>query len=88
MKLNPDFVTYDMAGEQTLVPTGAAAETFHGIIRCNETAAFIIECLKEETSFDEIVEKMLAEYDADRERIAATVEDTLAKLRTVNAIIE
>lgn len=86
MKLREEFVTHEMGGEQIMVATGA--ETFAGMVRSNATAAFIVECLKEETTKAEIVEKMLAKYDASEQVISADVDKILGKLRTINALDE
>lgn len=86
MKLKDGFVTHEMGGEQIMVATGAAS--FAGLVRSNATAAFIVECLKEETTREAIVAKMLEKYDADRAVIAADVDKIVAKLRSINALDE
>lgn len=86
MKLKDGFVTHEMGGEQIMVATGAAA--FAGLVRSNATAAYIVDCLKEETTKEAIVEKMLAKYDASEEVISADVDKILAKLRGINALDE
>lgn len=86
MKLKDGFVTHEMGGEQIMVATGAA--TFAGLVRSNATAAFIVDCLKEETTRETIIEKMLAKYDATAEVISADVDKILAKLRSINALDE
>ncbi len=48
MKLKPDFISQDIDGVRFLVPVGA--ESFHGLVRGNKTTAFIVDCLKEETT--------------------------------------
>ena len=45
MKLINDCSTVELDGELILVPIGKAREKVHGIIRFNETAAFIVNCL-------------------------------------------
>jgi hypothetical protein len=52
------------------------------------TAGFVVDCLKEETTKEAIVEKMLAKYDATREVIEADVDKILGKLRSINALDE
>lgn len=86
MKLKEGFVTRDMGGEQIMVATGGA--DFSGIVRSNETAAFIINCLKEETTVEAIVEAMGKEYDAPAQTIAAGVEKVLTQLRSIGALDE
>lgn len=86
MKLKEGFVTRDMAGEQIMVATGAAK--FSGFVRANTTAAFIINCLKEETTQQQIVDAMLQTFDASKEQIEADVEKVLSQLRGIGAIDE
>ncbi|MBQ5330368.1 MAG: PqqD family protein [Oscillospiraceae bacterium] len=84
MKLRSDFITQDIDDTQFLVPVGA--EAFSGIVRSNKTAAFIVDCLKEETTEEAIVDKMCAKYDADRNTITADVAEVIKTLRGINAL--
>ncbi len=86
MKLKSDFITQTIEDTQFLVPVGA--EAFRGIVRSNTTAAFIVDCLKEETTEEAIVDAMCAKYDAPRDVIAADVAMIIGKLRGINAIEE
>ncbi len=84
MKLKSAFITQDIDDTQFLVPVGA--EAFKGIVRSNTTAAFIVNCLKEETTEEKIVDAMCAKYDAPRDVITADVEEILETLRKIKAI--
>ena len=84
MKLKDDFIIQDIDDTQFLVPVGA--EAFQGIVRSNKTAAFIVECLKEETTAEAIVDAMCAKYDAPKEQVTADVEGIIDTLRSVNAL--
>lgn len=86
MKLRKEFVIQTIDDAQFLVPVGA--EAFHGIVRSNATAAFIVDCLKEETTQEDIVDAMCAKYDAPREQIAADVAEIIKTLRGINALEE
>ena len=86
MKLKSSFVSQDVDGSQFLVPVGE--ETFSGIVRSNETAAIIINLLREETSEDKISEALLEIYDAPYEQIAADVRKVLSVLREIHALEE
>ena len=86
MKLKDSFITQDIDGMQFLVPVGA--EAFHGIVRSNATAAFIVDCLKEETTEDAIVDALCARFDAPRTEIAADVHVILDTLRGIHALEE
>ena len=86
MKLKNGFVTHEMYGEQIMVATGEAR--FSGLVRSNATAAFIVDCLKTETTRDAIVAAMLEKYDASEDRIAADVDKVIASLRSIGALDE
>ena len=86
MKLKSDFITQVIDDTQFLVPLGK--ESFHGIVRSNKTAAFIVDCLKEETTAEAIVDAMCEKYDAPRETIAADVAKVLDTLRGIRALEE
>lgn len=86
MKLKDGFVTHEMGGEQIMVAIGDA--TFAGLIRSNATAAFIVDCLKEETTPEQILDAMLAKYDVTREVAEADMNKVLGKLRSVGALDE
>lgn len=86
MKLKEGFITQDIDDTQFLVPIGA--ESFSGIVRSNMTAAFIVDCLKEETTVELVVDAMCAKYDAPRDVIAADVEEVITTLRGISALEE
>lgn len=85
MKLKNTFITHISNGEQILVD---ASGKFSGLIRNNETAAFIVECLKKETTVEEIVDQMYKEYDASKEVLLKAVNDVVLQLRKAGAIDE
>ena len=86
MRLNPKFLTHETKGEHiTVFTTGTK---FNGLIRSNPTAAFIIECLKSDTTQAEIVDKMLAKYDVDRATAEKDAADLIGKLRSIGAVID
>ena len=85
MKLKDTYITHDSDGEQILLDTSSS---FAGLIRNNKTAAFIVECLKEDTTEEKIVEAMLEKYDAPKDVLAKDVSDVIEKLRKVGALDE
>lgn len=86
MKLADGFITHDADGEHIMVATGR--NEFKGLVRSNGTAAFIVECLKEETTPEEIKQKVLDRYDAPSDRVSDDVDAVLGKLRIIGAIEE
>ncbi len=88
MKLRKGFVTYTSDGEQLMVAAGPAAKLFHGMVKSNETAAFIVDKLKKETTVEKIVDALCGEYEVDRETASADVNKIIDRLRSIGAIDE
>lgn len=85
MKLKDTYITHDSDGEQILLDTSSS---FAGLIRNNKTAAFIVECLKEDITEEKIVEAMFEKYDAPKDVLAKDVSEVIEKLRKVEALDE
>ena len=85
MKLKDTFVSHITNGEQILVDVSSS---FSGLIRSNETAAFIVDQLKSETTLDSIVDAMFEKYDAPKEVLRRDAQAVIDKLRSVGAIDE
>ena len=87
MKLRSCFLTHTTDGENYMIPTAEAA--FKGIVKSNDTAAFIVECLKTDTNEDEITDKLLSEFSgADRDTVKRGVSGIIEKLKSIGAIDE
>lgn len=86
MKLSDKFITHVSNNRQILVSTDRTL--FSGLIRSNETAAYIIDHLKEETTREAVIEKMMADYEAERKDIERNVDKVLETLRSVGALDE
>ena len=85
MKLKKSFITHLSGDDQVLVDT---TSSFSGLIRSNKTAAFIVDCLKEDTTKEHIIDLMVSKYDASREVIEKDVSVILDTLRRVGALDE
>ena len=53
---NEDYIVREIAGETILVPTGASAEHFNGMLTLNETSRFLVgNCFGMPHTFEETV---------------------------------
>lgn len=67
MKIREGFMLRQVADNYVIVPVGKATYEFNGMIKINETGAFIWECLKEDLSLEALVDLLVKEYDVTRE---------------------
>ena len=88
MKQNPDFILTEVADNHILVPVGSAAENFHSIITLNEMGQTIWNMLENETTSEEILKKILAEYDVSEDRARTDIDGFISKLRENGCIEE
>ena len=82
MKIKKGFVLRSVGGENIVVPVGEVSKQFHGMIKLNESGAFLWNFYKEEHTKEQGVEALLAEYEVDKETAERDVTaflDTLVK---------
>ncbi|MCR4888136.1 MAG: PqqD family protein [Ruminococcus sp.] len=84
MKLNSNFITHDDGDEKMIVSTGAAK--FSGLVRGNKTAGFIIDCLENDTTEAEILEKMKQHFEGPEDLMANDIKKIIAQLKEIGAI--
>ena len=88
MKLHEGFITYFTGTEQIMVAAGNASDVFRGMVRSNTTAAYIIDCLKEDITREALADALAARYDAPRQIIEQDLDRVLAALRGIGALDE
>ncbi len=86
MKLRSDFITQNVGSDTLMVAVGAAAKQFHGLVRMNDTAAFVAKCLAEDTTEEAIVDRMQESFDAERSVLERDVHAMIEQLRSIGAL--
>lgn len=86
MKIKEGFILRQIAGEDIVVPIGNNIADFNGVIRLNESAAFLWRELQSEISKNDLVNKLKSEYEIGEELAAKDVEDFVKILEENNAL--
>ena len=86
MKIKSGFVVREIAGECVVVALGEASKIFNGIIKLNETGKIIWEELSVGSDKDSVVEKILSEYDVDRETVECDFDRFVEILKGANIL--
>lgn len=82
MKIKAGFVLEKVGSSYLAVATGDAAKSFHGLVRMNETGAFMWNIVKDsDKSAEELVEALAKEYDAPREVLLCDAKQFENQLR-------
>ena len=80
MKIKEGFLLRQVAGQTVVLPTGDELD-LNMMITLNGTGAFLWELLQEETTEEEMVKALLAEYDVDEARAKTSVAAFVNQLR-------
>lgn len=87
MRLKKGLIQHQVVENSMWIPTGRLSEKFNGMLRSNETAAFLLEHLCRETTQEALTEALLEAYDVERDRAAKDVAD-LIKLLEQEGLLE
>ncbi|MDO4567886.1 MAG: PqqD family protein [Clostridia bacterium] len=81
MQINGSYTARRIMGELILVPTGESILEFNGLITMNALGEFIWGLLPEADSVDDIVSRVVEEYEVDERTARADVCEFLDELR-------
>lgn len=88
MRAAKGFIMREIAGETILIPSGAAAQKFNGLITVNELGTFIWNALAEDITLDALVGRITDAYEVDAETARADAVEFLDELRQVGGVEE
>lgn len=86
MKLKMQFILRDIVGETVLVPINESTSSFNGLITVNELGKFIWENIESSKDEDELLQRILDEYEVDKDVAKADLDEFLGKLKVVDII--
>ena len=78
MEFKKEFILREIVGEAVLIPTGATAAQFNGLMSVNE---FIWENYEKASNEDELLKFVLDEYEVDEDVAKTDLDEFLAVLR-------
>ena len=80
MKISDGFLLKTVAGKNIVVSVGAEVN-FNGMLTLNDTGVFLWNLLKKDTTKEEMLDKMLKEYDVSEGVASSDIDNFLIKLR-------
>ena len=69
-----------------VVPVNSMTLDFNGIVNLNETGAFLFDILQKGTDKQELLDKMLAEYDVAPEKAESDINSFIEKLKDADML--
>jgi len=88
MKLKYSFKSITVGNTVTAVPVAESIDAFHGVLNVNETGAFLLELLQEETTMETMVARVMREYAGEEAQIRNYAEKFVAGLRENGLLLE
>ena len=86
MELKKKFVLRNIVAETILVPIGQNNEAFNGLIAINDLGKFIWENIESSKDEDELLQRILDEYEVDEDIAKADLDEFLGKLKEIDII--
>ena len=86
MKIKKDFILRKVADSYVVVPVGKMTLDFNGIINLNETGAFLFEILQQGAERDELIDRLLAEYEVTRDKAEADVDRFIQHVKDADVL--
>ena len=86
MKIKSGFAKRNIAGSNIVVPVGAEAQEFNGMITLNDSGAFFWDCFQKDITIDEAVRLVTQEYDVSAERARGDIENFVKMLKENNLL--
>lgn len=84
MRVKQDYLLRKVADTYVVVPTGNAALDFSGIITLNETGAFLWKQLATDQTEQDLLRKLLEEYNIDEVTASQDLKEYIARLKAAD----
>lgn len=88
MKVSKQFVLRNIADEHILIPTGKAAMEVKGLIALSESGALLFEMLRNDASYEQLLDMLLSEYDVSEDEAREDLNAFLNQMRQLNMLVE
>lgn len=75
MKMKSDYLLKEIVGNYVVIPVGQNIVDYKKILHLNQTGAFICKCLEEEITYEDLLNKLYIEYEAEEEDKAIIQSD-------------
>lgn len=86
MKIKEDFILRKIADSYVVVPVNKLTLDFNGIINLNETGAFLFEILQKGADKEELIQKLIEEYDVSEKKAAADIDIFIEKVKAADVL--
>ena len=87
MHIASNFLLKELDGQYLMIPVGKIDADFNEVITVNEIGVFLWEELQEERTEEELVQRILEEYEVEEDVAREDVRDFIELLQEGGALI-
>ena len=86
MQISKNYVIRKIPGDNLLVPIGGRSTETKGMILLNEMSLFVYESIQKGQTEEEILSRILDEYDVDASQAAADLGEIISEFTKLGII--
>lgn len=86
MKIKEDFILRKVADSYVVVPVNNMSLDFNGIINLNETGAFLFRLLQNGADREELLSKLLDEYEVTPQKAEKDIDLFIEKVKDADIL--
>ena len=86
MKIKEDFILRKVADSYVVVPVNNMSLDFNGIINLNETGAFLFNLMQKGADREELISKMLEEYEVTEQKAEKDIDLFIEKVKDADIL--
>ena len=88
MKIKENFVLRELCGDYVVVAVGEQTLNFKGLIKLNETGAFLWQKMAEKDISEEaLLQAMLSEYDVEKAVAKTDIDEFIDLLKEADLLV-
>lgn len=80
MKKKETFILRTIGGSNVMIPVGATALKFNGLITANESDAFVWKNIEKVSSAEELAQLLCQEFDVSHEKALADCQNIIDEM--------
>lgn len=81
MQINKDLRLRKVKEKNFIVAVNELSKDFYGMVKLNDTAAFVFKCLQKKDSPEQIVKKVVKEYGINEETARSDIKAILEQFK-------
>lgn len=81
MQINKDLRLRRVQNKNFIVAVNELSQNFYGMVKLNDTAAFVFKCLQKKDSLNKIVKKVVKEYGINQETAQSDIEAIIEQFK-------